>query len=112
MTTYKQDDAFGKEEEEKPGASRRHRGKSIKLQLMKYDEGSGLDEMNVVTQMGPTQKVDPSKYTAKCLTASRGKIPIIKSYGKDVGNSSRGLHITLCTVVNFGVWVEGGRAFR
>lgn len=104
MTTNEQDDA-SVEQRRKRNLGRRGdtEEKALELQLMKYDEGSGLAEMNVAAQMGPTQKADPSKYTAKCLTASRGRTPIIKSCGKDVGNSSRGLHVTLCTVVNFGV---------
>lgn len=102
MTTYEQDDAFVEKRRKRSlGCRGDTEEEALELELMKYDEGSGLAEMNAVAQMGPTQKADPSKYTAKCLTASRGEIPIIKSYGKDVGISSKGLHVTLCTVVNF-----------
>ena len=82
----------GKEKKEKPGHREDTEEKALKLQLMKYDEGSRLAEMNEVAQMGPTQKADPGECTAECLTARWGKIPRIKSHGKEVGNNSRGLH--------------------
>ena len=69
MTTYEQDDAFvGKRRKRSLGIEETQE-KALKLQLMKYDEGSRLAEMNEVAQMGPTQKADPSECTAKCLTA-------------------------------------------
>lgn len=70
MTTYEQDDAFAVKRRKR---SLGHRGdteeKALELELMIYEEGSGLAEMNEVAQMGPTQKAAPSKCAAKCLTA-------------------------------------------